>query len=208
MSAAARVDHVSIAAASHSNAAILIRFLAMGTAWGSSFLFVAIAMRGLSPGQVVWTREILGAMVLGVIMIVMRQKLPREPIVWLHFLVIGLANTLVPHLLFSWAQQYIASGLAAIYNSLTPIATALLAVFVFRIERPTRSQGAGIMIGIVGVVVIIAPWSIALGGSMEGQLACLIAAISIGFALAYMRKFVSHRPLGGCLLYTSPSPRD
>ncbi|TXN28648.1 DMT family transporter [Lacisediminihabitans profunda] len=170
----------------------------MGLIWGSSFLFMKVALRGISFGQLAWSREILGAITLGIVMIVLRQRLPRDRVVWLHFVVIALTNAVIPHLLFAWAEQYVSSSLGSIYNSLTPIATALMATLVFRVERLAAGQVAGVVAGILGVLLIIGPWRYAaLTGNLAGQIACLIAATSYGFAIGYLRKFVSHRPIPG-----------
>jgi drug/metabolite transporter (DMT)-like permease len=170
----------------------------MALIWGASFLFMKVALDGVSFTQVAWSREILGALTLGVIMIIGRHRLPREPIVWLHFLVIGLTNCVIPHLLFVWAEQSVSTGLAAIYNSVTPLATAVLAALVFRVERLVRMQVVGVLIGVLGVIVIIGPWRLsALTGDFYGQLACIGAALSYGIAIGYMRKFVSRRPISG-----------
>lgn len=175
-----------------------LQFVGMGVIWGASFLFIKIALGGLSFGQVAWTRIILGSIALAVIVLVLRAKLPREPIVYLHFLVIGITFCVIPHLLFSWAEQYVTSGLASIYNATTPIMTAIIAALVFRVEKLVGGQVLGIAIGIVGVVVIIGPWRMAmLGGDLWGQLACLGATLCYGFSLSYARKFVSHRPIPG-----------
>jgi drug/metabolite transporter (DMT)-like permease len=170
----------------------------MALIWGASFLFMKVALDGVSFTQVAWSREILGALTLGVIMIIGRHRLPREPIVWLHFLVIGLTNCVIPHLLFVWAEQSVSTGLAAIYNSVTPLATAVLAALVFHVERLVRMQVVGVLIGVLGVIVIIGPWRLsALTGDFYGQLACIGAALSYGIAIGYMRKFVSRRPISG-----------
>lgn len=176
----------------------LLQFLAMGLVWGASFLFMKVALDGVSFTQIAWSREILGALTLGLVMIVGKHRLPREGIVWLHFVVIAVTNCVIPHLLFAWAEQHVSSGLAAIYNSVTPIATAILAAVAFRVEKLTRGQILGVLIGVAGVIVIIAPWQYTdLSGDLWGQLACIAAAVSYGVAIGYMRKFVSHRPISG-----------
>lgn len=157
-----------------------------------------VALDGVSFGQIAWSREILGALVLGVVMIIGRHRLPREPIMYFHFLVIALTNCVIPHLLFAWAEQHISSGLAAIYNSLTPIATALLVALVYRVEKLSRGQVIGVLLGIVGVVVIIAPWQFSdISADVWGQLACLLAAILYGVATGYLRKFVAPTQISG-----------
>ncbi|WP_324613169.1 DMT family transporter [Agromyces kandeliae] len=177
------------------------QFLSAGLVWGASFLFMAVALGGVSFTQVAWTRTVLGGLTLGLVVLAVRPRvaggpvLPREPIVWLHFLVIGVLGCVIPFLLFSWAQQSVTSSLASILNATTPIMTAIAATLAFRVERLDASRWLGVVVGILGVVVIIAPWSSELGGSLAGQLACLGATACYGVMFGYTRKFLSGRPI-------------
>ncbi|MET0784089.1 MAG: DMT family transporter [Leifsonia flava] len=183
---------------------IWLQFLGMGVIWGSSFLFMKVALEGVGFGQVAWSRLVLGGIVLGVIVLIMRPRidggpvLPRDPAVWLHFVVIAISGCVVPFLLFAWAEQYVSSSLASIYNAVTPITTAIMATAVFRVEKLARDQVLGVIIGVVGVVVIIGPWAYAaITGDLWGQFACLGSAISYGFTFGYTRRFLSGRPIAG-----------
>ena len=190
-----------------STLSIWLQFLGMGVIWGSSFLFMKVALSGVTFGQIAWSRLILGGLTLGIIVLVTRPRvaspsgvlgpvLPREPVVWLHFLVIAVSGCVVPHLLFAWAEQYVSSSLASIYNAVTPITTAIMATLVFRVEKLLRDQVVGVVIGIVGVVVIIGPWGYAaLSGDLWGQLACLGSATCYGFTFGYTRRYLSPRPI-------------
>lgn len=176
----------------------LLQFLGMGLIWGSSFLFMKVALNGVSFTQIAWSRVILGALVLAIFMIIGKHKLPKEPIIWVHFTVIAIFNCIIPHLLFAWAEQHVSSSLAAIYNSITPIATAIMVTLVFHVEKLTRNQLVGVVIGITGVLLVIGPWQTGtLTGDLYGQLACIVAGSSYGVAIGYLRKFVSHRPIPG-----------
>jgi len=112
---------------------IWLQFLGMGVIWGASFLFMKVALEGVGFGQIAWSRLVLGGVVLGVIVLVIRPRidggpvLPRDPAVWLHFVVIAISGCVVPYLLFAWAEQYVSSSLASIYNAVTPITTAIMA---------------------------------------------------------------------------------
>ncbi|WP_349866196.1 DMT family transporter [Leifsonia sp. WHRI 6310E] len=175
---------------------VALQFVAMGLIWGASFLFMKIALDGVSFGQVAWARLVFGAITLGVIVLVMRGRLPREPIVWLHFTVVAITYCVVPFLLFAWAEQYVSSSLASIYNAVTPITTAIMVTVAFRVEKLNRDQVLGVLIGVVGVVVVVGPWSVAaLTGSLWGQLACLGAVTCYGFSFGYIRRFISHRAI-------------
>jgi drug/metabolite transporter (DMT)-like permease len=171
---------------------IVLQFVGMGLIWGASFLFMKVALEGVSFGQVAWTRIMLGALTLGIIALVTRARLPRQPIIWLHFAVISVTFCVVPYLLFAWAEQYISSSLASILNAVTPITTAIMATLVFRVEKLNWGQILGVLVGMAGVVVIVAPWQVgALLGDWRGQLACLGAVTCYGFALGYLRRFLA-----------------
>jgi drug/metabolite transporter (DMT)-like permease len=179
------------------------KFLAMGIIWGASFLFIKIALEGVSFGQVAWARIVLGASVLAIVFVISRGRLPREPIMWLHFVVLAVANCVLPYLLFAWAEQYVTSSLASIYNAVTPLTTALLATMVFRVDRLRRMQVVGLIVGVAGVIVIAAPWRPdSLVGTLQGQLACLGAVTLYGIAYGYTRRFVTPRELPGLTLAT------
>ena len=179
------------------------KFVAMGIIWGASFLFIKIALEGVSFGQVAWARIVLGASVLAIVFVASRGRLPREPIMWLHFAVLAVANCVLPYLLFAWAEQYVTSSLASIYNAITPLTTALLATMVFRVDRLKGIQVAGLLVGVVGVLVIVAPWRPdSLAGTLQGQLACLGAVTLYGIAYGYTRRFVTPRDLPGLTLAT------
>ena len=171
----------------------LVQFLLTGIVWGSSFLFIAIALTGISPTQVVAGRLTLGALTLGAIVALRRERLPRSAKIWAHMTIVSLTFSVVPFLLFAWAQQYVSSGLASIYNATTPLMTALMAWAVFRIEKLSPMQIAGLLVGIAGVMVIIAPWQDLDGNeSVIAQLAILGATASYGFSFGYQRKFAAN----------------
>lgn len=172
---------------------ITTQFVLSGIVWGASFLFMKVALTGISPAQVAWTRILLGALTLGALVALRREPLTRNLKIWGHLTVLGLTFCVIPFLLFSWAQQHVSSGVASIFNATTPIMTAIMAWLVFRVEKLKLVQVLGIGVGILGVVVIIAPWQgISLDGSLVAEIAILGATASYGFSFAYMRRFVSN----------------
>ncbi|MET9629265.1 DMT family transporter [Lentzea sp. NPDC006480] len=177
------------------SARVVSQFVLLAIAWGSSFLLIKLGLQGLTPLQVVAGRLITGALALGVVAALSRQRLPREPIVWAHLAVVAVVLCVVPFTLFAWAEQHIDSGLASIYNATTPLMTALVALAALPAERPTRTKLIGLAVGFLGVLIVLAPWRILLGGGAVAQLACLLATLSYGLAFVYLRRFVSPRGL-------------
>jgi len=182
-----------------------LQFGAAGLVWGSSFLFMKVALEGATFMQILWARLVLGALALAVVMLVTRSRVPRTPRLWGHFAVVAITGSVVPFGLFAWAEQYVDSGIASILNALTPIMTAVMVTLAFRVERVTREQIVGVVAGILGVIVIVGPWRftdrIAGTGAplseFAGQLACVGAALCYGFTFGYLRRFITPTGVSG-----------
>jgi drug/metabolite transporter (DMT)-like permease len=100
------------------------------------------------------------------------------------------STTQFPFCLIVWGQTHIASGLAAILNATTPLFTVIVAHVLTDDERMTGNRLAGLLIGIVGVVVTIGPGALSgLGSDVLAQLAVLAAAVSYAFAGVLGRRF-------------------
>lgn len=172
---------------------ILVDFLLLALTWGSSFLLMKIGLEGLAPGQVVLARMGFGALTLLLLSAVTRTRVARGRF-WLHALVLGVMQCTFPFLLFAWAEQHISSSMASILNATTPLMTALVSLVALRQERGGSGRLVGLLLGFLGVVVLVAPWSGGTGGALAGELACLGATACYGTAFTWMRRFVT--PLG------------
>ncbi len=175
------------------------RIGALALVWGTSFLFIKVALDGLSATQVVVGRLLFGAAALAAVVAVRRVPLPRSPRIWGHLVLMGVVANLLPFFLFAWGEGHGApSGLAGIYNATTPLWTLMVAVAALPEERPTVARAAGIVVGFLGVVVVLGPWHEAVGAKLGGQLACLGAAACYGVGFVYTRRFLARsglRPL-------------
>lgn len=175
---------------------VWLQFTMLAATWGASFLFIEVGLDSLTPVQVVCARMVGGALALTCVALVARVPIPgRHDVVWLHIGVVAVLLCVVPFLLFAWAQQYIASSLAAIYNATTPLMTMLVAMAALHDERLTAHRLFGVCAGLSGVLVVLAPWEGLPGGPLVPQLACLLATASYGMAFVYLRRFVAPRRL-------------
>lgn len=173
-------------------------FVLLSCTWGASFLFIKLALAGVTPGAIVLFRLVLGATTLLLLSAVTRRPLPREPKLIGHLAIVAFFLCVLPLLLFAWAGQYIPSGLSAIYNATTPLMTMAISALVIPRERLGRVRTLGIGLGVVGVVIVLGPWQLlantsSLHGTGIAQLACLLGTASYGFAFAWMRRFVTGR---------------
>jgi len=186
---------VQVVEGSRRGVGVLGQFTMLALVWGASFLFIKIGLEGLSPPQVVLGRLLAGAAALVVVSRGRGQRPPREPVVRVHLAVVSVLLCVAPFLLFAWAEQHVASGLASIYNATTPLMTTLIALLALPSERPTRTTLSGLLTGFAGVVVVLGPWRGLTGGDGLGQAACLAATLCYGVAFVYLRRFVSPRGL-------------
>ncbi|MFI5561005.1 DMT family transporter [Amycolatopsis japonica] len=175
---------------------IAIRFAALAIVWGASFLFIKVGLTGLSPAQVALSRVCLGAVALIAIAAWRRKPLPRDPALWGHLAVVSVLLCVIPFLLFSWAEQYISSGLASIFNATTPLITMLIAAAALPSERFTKARTTGLVLGFLGVLTIVGVWQgIDVSHELTAQLACLGATTCYGISFVYVRRFISWRNL-------------
>ena len=147
-------------------------FASIGAIWGSSFLWIAIALDAFEPGLITWLRVGAGAATLWLVPAA-RTAVAREDrarVVALSFLWVA-----VPFTLFPLAQQWISSGLAGLLNGALPIfVTAVGAVMLHRL--PGRAQAIGLIVGLGGVTAIAAP-SLAEGSTEAVGVVLVLAAV-------------------------------
>jgi drug/metabolite transporter (DMT)-like permease len=163
----------------------LARLVLLALLWGSTFLWIELALTALAPAQLTFVRCVLGALTLTALCIGTRQRLPRGRGIWGHLFVAAFFCNALPFSLFSIGQQTIDSGVAGVLNATTPLWTLLIGVATGaeRGVRPVRL--CGLLLGFAGVVVISAPWQ-ATGSVGWGALAIVAAAASYAVGFAYM----------------------
>ena len=161
--------------------------------WGSSFLWIKLADRGFSPVQVTFPRLALGAAVLLPVVLARREAVPRSAALWARITVAALFANAVPYLLFAVAERSVDSSTAGIINATTPLWTVVLAVAVRHQKSVTGWQGAGLLVGFGGALLIFSSWRSASSVASPGGLECLAASVSYAISYIYMDKFLARR---------------
>ncbi|MDB4601013.1 DMT family transporter [Flavobacteriaceae bacterium] len=128
-----------------------IYLLILSFVWGSSYILIKKALIGLSPLQVGSLRTIISTVLLLAIGYSSLKSIPRDK--WKWILITGLIS-FIPPFLFAYAQTEIDSALAAILNSLTPLATLLIGVGFYRFKIDSK-QISGVIIGLIGSVLLM-----------------------------------------------------
>jgi drug/metabolite transporter (DMT)-like permease len=133
--------------------------VALALVWGSSFMFIKIAVRDLDPATLVLGRLGVAALTLALVVPLALGGVGRTLAElrghWVWLAVIGLLNTAVPFWLLSWGETRIDSGLASIIQASVPIFNALLAFGFFHEQRVTGRSLVGVAVGFVGVALLV-----------------------------------------------------
>jgi drug/metabolite transporter (DMT)-like permease len=167
----------------------LLAFAIIYLVWGSTFLAIRVGVREIPPFLMAAFRFLAAGSLLYVWM---RSRGVAAPTLreWMAaFLLASLIFVLDYGSLF-WAEQRVASGIAAVILATIPAFMALSEIFVLRTRRFTVRLGLALVIGLLGVAALMNN-SPSLGGApvnRAGAIALLIAALSWSVASAYTRK--------------------
>jgi drug/metabolite transporter (DMT)-like permease len=148
------------------NRRYLPMLVVLALVWGSSFMFIKVAVRDLDPATLVLGRLGVAALTLGLVVpLALGGKLTLSELRahWPWLAVVGLLNTAVPFWLLSWGETRIDSGLASIIQASVPIFNALLAFGFFHEQRVKGRNllGVAVLVGaqpqakIVGALAVV-----------------------------------------------------
>lgn len=166
------------------------RIVLLALIWGWSFVFIKVAVKGMTPPTMACLRCTLGAVALLGLGRIKGWRLPRDLDTWRHFAVMGLIYSAIPFSLLGWGEQRTTSALAAVCQADTPLFAAIFSVWVLR-DRLRRLHVAGLIVGFVGVAICagIAGGDVA-HSSKVGALAEVASGASYGLAFCYARRFL------------------
>jgi drug/metabolite transporter (DMT)-like permease len=127
--------------------------VALAAVWGASFLFIRLCVDELGAVGVADGRLLLAAATLALLLVPARRLArPRAP--WRKYFLLGAVNAAAPFTLIALAETRLDASLAAIINASTPLFSALVGAAVGD-ERITARRGAGLVLGMAGVAVVV-----------------------------------------------------
>lgn len=165
-------------------------YLALGTVWGCSFIFIELGLEFLTPFGVAFIRCALGAITLLIFTKIRKVDLPKDRKIWQKLWVVAMLLNVIPGVLFAFAQQYVTSVLASIINAGTPLMTLVFMLIVFREEKLKPEQIIGLIIGALGVLTVVGVWKDLGDNQLVGVIALLIAISCYGASYPYSTRNV------------------
>jgi drug/metabolite transporter (DMT)-like permease len=129
----------------------------LSTLWGSSFIFIEVALPVFTPFMIVFLRSCIGVLILFSFMKLRGGAFPKGIKVWFEYGVMAALIVAIPYSLISWAQLYVTASIASILNAMTPIFTVIVAHFATKDERLTVLKILGTIAGFIGVALLMDP---------------------------------------------------
>lgn len=129
---------------------ILLLFLA--TIWGSSFILMKRGLESFNNIQVASLRMFIAF--IAMLPFIVKHLPLLKTNKFLPILATGLFGNAIPAFLFTKAQTVLSSSFTGMLNSLTPLFTLMLGVFIFH-TKPKWLNVLGILIGLTGAIGLI-----------------------------------------------------
>jgi len=170
---------------------------ALAAIWGASFLFMRVAVPSFGAVALAGVR-VIGASLVLLPLLAARGGLPALRAHWRPILLVGVTNSALPFMGFSYAALSINAGLGSIFNAATLLFGAAIGWLWLR-ERPTGWRALGLGIGFAGVIGLAVERAAVHDGAdrtsvLLAILACLLATASYGYSANYTKRWLTGVP--------------
>ena len=158
--------------------------IAIGIAWGSSFLFIKISAPEVGPITLVFSRLLIASLILTPFFITKKNLANiKEDLPSIMFL--ACINASIPFYLFSRAAIDLNAGTMSVLNGTTPLFAFVIASLWLKLSS-NWIQLIGILIGMVGLLVFVGYESLEF--SIVAIILCLLASFFYAFSSNFIFK--------------------
>lgn len=129
----------------------------LGAGWGLTQPLAKIAVsQGHQPFGLIFWQLVIGAFVMSIVTFLRGKRLPTTPAALRLYVIIALIGTVLPNSTSYLAISHLPSGLISILLSLVPMFAFPIAL-VLAVETFAWRRLFGLMLGMLGVVILVAP---------------------------------------------------
>lgn len=158
--------------------------IAIGIAWGSSFLFIKISAPEVGPITLVFSRLLIASLILTPFFIT-KKNLANIKEDWPAIIFLACINASIPFYLFSRAAIDLNAGTMSVLNGTTPLFAFVIASLWLRLSS-NWIQLIGILIGMIGLLVFVGYESLEF--SIFAIILCLLASFFYAFSSNFIFK--------------------
>jgi drug/metabolite transporter (DMT)-like permease len=159
--------------------------------WGTTYLAIRVALESVPVALLAGLRWATAGALLAAMLPFFGERLPH-PRTWKSIAIAGFLMAVIGNGGVVWAQQYVASGLAAVIVAMVPFWTVLVESLLPRGERLTSRMLLGLGLGFLGIVVLIWP-ELTIGGQsgrlfVAGVISLQIACLGWALGTSYTKR--------------------
>lgn len=135
----------------------LFAFAIVCVVWGTTYLAIRVAVETIPPLLLTAIRFVIAGTVMLAIARLRGEKIPTKRSTLLNLVVVGFLMVGAGNLAVVWAEQWVPSGLAALFVATAPFWMALIELFRTGGERAGTRGAIGMFIGFAGVAMLVTP---------------------------------------------------
>jgi len=159
--------------------------------WGTTYFAIRVALESVPVALLAGLRWGTAGVLLAAMLPLFGEKLPH-PRTWGSIALAGFLMAVIGNGGVVWAEQYVASGLAAVVVAMVPFWTVLVEALLPKGERVTARTLIGLVIGFMGIVVLVWP-ELTVGGQegrlfVYGVIALQIACLGWALGTSYTKR--------------------
>jgi drug/metabolite transporter (DMT)-like permease len=164
---------------------------AVAVIWGTTFMFIKIALGTIPPFVIGGTRFVVAGLTLAGMLRAQGRRLP-PPADWLPYVILGFLMFVLGNGGVAWSEQYLSSGLTAVVVGTNPFWMVGVNALMADDHHLRVRQWLGLAIGFSGIVMLVWP-DISFGGQggrmlLIGVIALQIGSIGWAIGSSYARK--------------------
>ncbi|HVS33303.1 MAG TPA: EamA family transporter [Thermoanaerobaculia bacterium] len=162
----------------HEKALAWFAFAVVCIVWGTTYLAIRVAIETIPPLMLTCMRFVVAGIVMLGIAAWRGERIPRDlrtiaDLTLVGFLMVGLGNLAV-----AWAEQWVPSGMAALFVATAPFWMVVIEAFRRNGERINLRSGIGMLMGFAGVGLLVTPEGA--GGVFDRHFVLGAVAIQLG----------------------------
>jgi drug/metabolite transporter (DMT)-like permease len=160
-------------------------FVSVILIWSTTPLAIKWSELGAGFSFAVFSRMALGALLCLALLVAFRVRFPLHRRARQAYLAGGLSMFGAMALTY-WSAQYVSSGMISVLFGLSPLITSLGAMLWLKEEALTPSKFAGMMFGLLGLLLVFGG---GMGeGSLSGLVALLLGVVAQSLGLVWLKR--------------------
>jgi drug/metabolite transporter (DMT)-like permease len=141
----------------HERTLAYVAFLIVCVVWGTTYLAIRVALETIPPLLMTGLRYSAAGLILFIAARFRREPLPRDPRTLANLAVIGILMVAIGNLAVVIAEQWVPSGMAALFVATAPFWATLIAALSGSGERIGPASAIGMLAGFAGVGLLVTP---------------------------------------------------